>query len=233
MRSGALDSGAAPLASYEMPGTVGPYPIGLNYTVRHGTELVAAHYFYVSHLRTIPLAGTVQGEAVELKGSDGSLFHLHFVGNGSNGKQPLTFENSVGLSGYLTLNSQTFPVHLSGGYSTANPGERFYRDVTSQPDEAFEAMVQATRRAILNGDRASAATHISYPLTVHLGQTLLTIHNVAQFQTEWPRIFTPNFVEKIRQGVPHEMFVRNGQAMLGNGELWFGEQGLTAINAPE
>jgi hypothetical protein len=55
----------------EARGTVGAYTIGLNYTVRDHTELVAAHYFYASQLKDIPLKGSVQGELVELQGTDG------------------------------------------------------------------------------------------------------------------------------------------------------------------
>ena len=91
------------LDSMEARGSVGPYRIGLNYTVRQHVELVTAHYFYVSRLRDIPLKGVVRGEYVELDGEDGSTFHLHFVGNGSNGKEPLTFYNSIGLNGSWTL----------------------------------------------------------------------------------------------------------------------------------
>jgi len=98
--------------SMEALGRVGPYRIGLNYTVRHHTELVSAHYFYVTQLKDIALKGVVSGEDVELKGEDDSTFHLHFVGNGSTGKDPLTFYNSIGLSGYWTLGRQNLPVNL-------------------------------------------------------------------------------------------------------------------------
>lgn len=99
------------LTSVEMHGTVGSYRVGLNYTVRNKTELVAAHYFYASQLKDIRLTGAVQGEAVDLKGEDGSSFHLHFVGNGSNGAEPLTFYNSVGLTGTWKLASRSLSVN--------------------------------------------------------------------------------------------------------------------------
>jgi len=87
------------LTSMEIYGTIGSYSVGLNYTVRNKTDLVTAHYLYASQLKDLRLTGQVRGEGIELKGEDGSIFHLHLVGNRSNGKEPLTFYNSVGLTG--------------------------------------------------------------------------------------------------------------------------------------
>ena len=62
-----LGMGAAPglraqtpettLTSMTMQGTIGPYRVGVNYTVRDNTEMVAAHYFYVSQGKDIALTG--------------------------------------------------------------------------------------------------------------------------------------------------------------------------------
>jgi hypothetical protein len=133
---------AIKLESMEARGTVGSYIIGLNYTVRDHTGLVAAHYFYASQLKDIPLNGSVKGELVELHGTDGSVFHLHFVGNGSNGTEPLTFYNSIGLTGEWVLGARALPVKLRLEHGTQNPGQPMYTNVTSQSDAAFEAMVQ-------------------------------------------------------------------------------------------
>ena len=82
-----------------MKGTIGPYRIGLHYTVRDRTELVTAHYSYYSKMNDIPLTGSVSADSVVWKGMDGGVFRLRFTENGSNGRQPLTFYNSTGLSG--------------------------------------------------------------------------------------------------------------------------------------
>jgi hypothetical protein len=218
------------LESMEALGRVGPYRIGLNYTVRHRTELVNAHYFYVTHLKDIPLKGSVSGEDVELKGEDDSTFHLHFVGNGSNGKDPLTFYNSIGLSGSWTLGRQNLPVNLRFQHSTENPGTRLYVQVTDQPDSAYEAMVESVKQAILNGNDAKLAKHTEFPLRVNGTHRSLTIRNAAELKANWSRIFTPEFLSKLRTDVPHEMFVHEGTVMLGDGELWFDDKGLISLN---
>lgn len=229
----AQDHNDSNLSSFEMHGTVGQYRVGLNYTVRDNTELVAAHYFYASRLANIALAGSVNGEAVEFKGEDGSVFHLHFIGNGSNGNDPLTFYNSIGLNGTWVLGSRTLPVNLHIEHGTPNPGQRFYADVTSQPDSEFEALVQTARKAILDGNSHLAATCVSFPLRVNFDHRHLTVRSRAQFEADWPQIFSPALVAKIREAIPHEMFVHEGEAMLGDGELWFDERGIVAINVPD
>lgn len=218
------------LESMEARGTVGPYRIGLNYTVRKHTELVSAHYFYVTQLKDIPLKGAVRGEGVELEGDDGSTFRLHFVGNGSNGKEALTFYNSIGLSGSWTLGRRTLPVDLRIHYGTENPGERLYAQVTDQSDSAYEAMVARVRQAILDGNEIEVAKHTNFPLRVNGTHYSLTIRNAAELKANWSRIFTPEFLSKLRMDVPHEMFVHEGEVMLGDGELWFDDKGLISLN---
>ena len=219
------------VTSTEMHGTIGSFLVGLNYTVRNNTDLVTAHYFYASQLKDIQLKGTVLGETVNLKGEDGSIFHLHFVGNGSNGKDPLTFYNSVGLAGDWVLGPRTLPVKLDGEYGTANPGHRLYDSVTSRPDAEFEVMVQAARRAILMSDPELAAKYVHFPLTANMGRKRLVLQTAAQLKSNWSRVFSEAFIAKLRKDIPHEMFVHEGQAMLGQGELWFDDKGLTVVNA--
>ena len=220
------------LESMEAIGTVGPYRIGFNYTVRQNTKLVAAHYFYVSRLEDIPLSGVVSGQSVHLHGTDGANFDLVFVGNGSNGKEPLTFHNSVGLRGSWSLNNRELPVELAFSHSTENPGQRMYSQVTDRSDSAFESQVEALCQAILSEDLIAASKHVHFPLVVNLRTHTLLIRNTSELQTHRSSIFTTRFLVKLRSDIPHEMFVHNGEAMLGDGELWFDDKGLVAVNPP-
>lgn len=74
------------LESMEATGTVGQYRIGMNYTVREHSELVEAHYFYMSQSKNIPLTGVVSGESVHLHGADGSDFTLHSLATGATAR---------------------------------------------------------------------------------------------------------------------------------------------------
>jgi hypothetical protein len=216
--------------SMEARGTIGPYRIGLNYTVCRNTELVAAHYFYASQLKNVPLTGTVRGESVALQGTDGSTFRLHFVGNGSNGDQPLTFYNSIGLRGSWSLGGRDLPTELQFEHSTENPEQRLYSQVTSQSDAAFETMVKSAQEAILKGDPNAASKYIHFPLKVNAEPRSFSIGSQTELQRHWSQIFTDDFLAKLRNDVPHEMLVHDGEAMLGDGELWFDDRGLVTVN---
>jgi len=222
--------GDSDLSSFEMHGRIGDFPVGLNYTVRDNTNLVAAHYFYASQLKNIELSGTIRNEEVLFKGEDGSSFQLRFVGNGSNGSDPLTFYNSIGLKGTWTLGARTLAVTLSTEYGTSNPGDRLYDQVTTKSDADFEFMVQATRRAILNHNTDQVSKLIHFPLTVNQAHRSIKIQNPAQLKTNWFLVFPPPLIAKLRQEIPHEMFVHEGRAMLGPGDMWFDESGLTVVN---
>jgi hypothetical protein len=50
-------------------------------------------------------------------------------------------------------------------------------------------------------------------------------------EANWSRVFSPAFIAKLREDIPHEMFVDEGEAMLGQGQLWFDGRGLTIVNA--
>jgi hypothetical protein len=226
----AQDIGKGDLQSMEAVGTLGRYRVGLNYTVRQHTDLVAAHYFYVSQSKDIPLEGTVAGESVHLHGADGSDFTLHFVGNGSNGKEPLTFYNSVGLRGVWSLGTVNLPAELAFSHSTENPGQRLYVQVTTQSDAAFEAMVKAAKEAILDGDPAAASRYVHFPLMDNASGHRTILRDVRALQAHWSTIFTPDFLAKLRLAITHEMFVHEGEVMLGDGELWFDDKGLIAVN---
>lgn len=226
----AQQPGDASLTSIEMQGTVGESLVGLNYTVRNSTNLVTAHYFYAAQLKNITLSGSIQGETVQLKGEDGSVFTLHFVGNGSNGKDPLTFSNCLGMTGGWKLGSRTLPVKLTGLYGTPNPGERLYEEVTPKSDAEFESMVQAAKKAFLKGNPDKAVKFVHFPLTVNNNHKRTIYQNPAQLKTNWSQVFSPILMTRLKEEVPHEMFVHGSQAMLGHGEMWFDARGLEVVN---
>jgi hypothetical protein len=57
------------------------------------------------------------------------------------------------------------------------------------------------------------------------------LQNPVQLEANWSRVFSPAFIAKLREDIPHEMFVHEGEAMLGQGKLWFDDKGLTVVNA--
>ena len=215
-------------------GTLGGSRVGLT-VVYQGTAIASAHYFYQRYLADIPLTGSVENSRITLQETAG-VFHLHFVGNGSEGGRPLDFENSVGMEGEWTSadGRQSYPVKIGGVAGRAYaPGERYYAAVTNESDAAFESRVQSLYRAVLGGDKPAAVRFISYPLTVNPANGVHKVYRSgAEVLAAWNQIFTPQLIALLREDLPHEMFVHEGMAMLGNGEVWFDNKGLAVVNTP-
>jgi hypothetical protein len=222
------------LSTMTYEGTLGAQRIGMTLAVRDGKVVPDSHYFYARHLQDISLTGTSGGE-VALQEPGGGAFALHFKGNGSNGNAPLTFNNSVGLEGQWTgKDGKTFPVTLTNASEpgdAALPGARWYRDATDKSDTVFEAQVQGFYKAVLAGDRAGTARYVHFPLRVNVapGKPLM-VKDAAQLKAQWDRIFSPAWLKQAAQAMPHDMPVIRGQAMLGQGLAFFGDQGAEVIN---
>ena len=227
-------SGADRLVQHQYEGTLGSNRIGLT-VLRRGNQIEGGHYFYQKFLRDIPLDGRIEGSRVKFTEKGAGAFDLHFVGNGSDGGQPLDFENSIGMEGTWTSTdgAHSYPVSLRGSAVKDADGSPRYGDVTKESDAAFEEQVQSFYRALLNGDKKTAARYISYPLRVNLAaRKEKKLRNSTELLEQWDKIFTPAFVDKLRQDLPHDMFVHDGMAMLGHGEAWFDGKGLAVVNFP-
>lgn len=214
-------------------GTIGQSRIGMTLLVNVAGKVIGGHYFYAKYLKDIPLTAGTQGSGIILYEPEGGQFALRFKGNRSEAGKPLNFRNSVGMEGRWMKGASSYPVALQVEGSIEGPANaRWYQDVTSDSDAAFESKVQAFYKAVLSGDRAIAARNVDFPLRInHAGKSRI-VHSAAELSTQWNEIFTPACIDAFRNAMPHDMFVRNGQAMLGDGVAWFGPKGAQAINVP-
>ncbi|MEO0032873.1 MAG: hypothetical protein RIS94_2631 [Pseudomonadota bacterium] len=213
-------------------GSVGPYLAGLNLTLRDYAAVVAAHYYYASTGTNIPLTVGPQGSSIVFDEPDGGHFDLHLTNGDATEPRPLTFYTSTGLAGTWTHAGQVLPVTF--GFSTGFQGlspTRWYGDVTADSDAAFEARVRTFLKAVTSGNRAMAAGVVAYPLTVN-GAHRTIIRTRAQLLARWSTLFTPATVGALRKAIPHEMFVRDGMAMVASGTVWFNANGAKVLNLP-
>lgn len=218
------------LSTFGMSGKVGTYPIGMQLTVRDHRDFVSGHYFYVKALTDIPLTGRMDGDTLTLQEPGGGAFRLHLVSNGSARGQALTFYNSTGLAGTWSQGAKTLSVEI--GFSTSYDGPpraRHYGEMTDEPDAVVEARAGRFLKAAVHGDRSAAAGAVSYPLRVN-GDRPRTIRSKTELLAQWNTIFTPALIAALRDAVPHEMFVRQGMAMVGDGVVWFDAKGAKVIN---
>ncbi len=210
-------------------GSIGPYRAGLNITVEDKVRPVAAHYYYASKGVDIPLTVGMAGEVVTLDEAGGGHFELRLTNADAQEPRPLSFYTATGLAGTWQLGDKVLPVQF--GFTTGlttNP-VRWYGDVTSESDVAFEARVRRFLQGVTSGNRAQAAAAVSYPLRVNRAKVLV-LRNRKQFLAAWDKLFTPDAVAQLRKAIPHEMFVRNGMAMVSGGAVWFDAKGAKVLN---
>lgn len=212
----------------EVRGTLGSNRIGGAFTIQDYRTFVEGHYFYAKYLTDIPLTGSMQGEELKLNEPGGGSFHLHLIGDKSAAGQTLTFHNSIGFEGTWTGNGSTFPVKIHFDYRTSgSDSTESYGAINAS---VYEARVRQCISSVLKGDKNAAATLVSYPLRVN-SSTSFFVRSKAELLARWNHVFTPSVMKALSDAIPHEMFMRNDQAMIGDGEVWFDEIGnIKAIN---
>jgi hypothetical protein len=216
---------------WEFDGTIGTLRIQANLAIKGDADLVSGYYFSATHLEQIPLDIRSDGDTFVMTEPDGAIFRVHQQPMDNKHVGPLDFYNNNGLEGTWTDGKKTLPVRLSMNYGAPDDMAEEYSEVTEEPPTEFEARVRAFRDAALKGDKAGLAHTISYPLRVN-GKTKTLIRTREQLYSRWAEIFTPRYLEEIKNSIPHEMFVHQGMASLGRGAAWFDSKGAAVLNLP-
>lgn len=209
-------------------GMVGDAPVGMTLSLSGHKVVEGSHYYYRKYLKDIPLTGTA-GTDLRLAEPGGGLFVLHYVDNNS---ATVTAENSTGLAGTWSGNGHTVPVKLS-----AEDGGSFvlghrYADVTNKDDAQFEEPIKGFYDAAIAGRTEDAARFVAFPLRVNTAsRRFVTIRNAAELQQKWNSIFSPAWLKALAAVSPHDLSTTNGQAMIGAGLAFFGDDGLEVVNA--
>ncbi|MFC5648221.1 hypothetical protein ACFPYJ_03640 [Paenibacillus solisilvae] len=95
--------------------------------------------------------------------------------------------------------------------------------------QAFDAMFDALKTAVANGDKNAAAAYILYPLRVNGTGSALKIANKEEFLKQYDEIFTEPIKQALAKQTKDSLFVNYQGVMVGNGEIWFGGD----ISAPQ
>jgi len=200
--------------------------------------ITSGHYFTSKDLRDIPITGAIHDGRITVAGADGSEFELRFKSNGSEHGEPLNFDNTVGLVGTRQFNGKVEKVNfgiLTVGQSAGEcPGCRRYAFTTDLNDAELESIVRNWRVAVLSGNRKAAAKYTHFPLRVNVDHRHRTVRSPQDFSNQWDRIFTPEYLSRIKKDLPHDMLGDSSLlVMLGPGDVWFGDKGIEILNLPD
>ena len=106
---------------------------------------------------------------------------------------------------------------LTFNYGTGKPWPAIRTSqVTTRSDAAFEAMVKAAKDAIVSGDPAATSQYIHFPPAINVTGNRSVIRNPNGLKKGLSTLFTTALLSKLRNYSTHEMFVRNGEAMLAD-----------------
>ncbi len=126
-----------------------------------------------------------------------------------------------------------FPLRLAeDGEIGGTPAHR-YDAAGATSDHVVDTNVRAFRRAVIAHDTRAVSTLVAYPLRVNSGSQSRMIRNRATLLAQYDRIFTPGVRAEIESAVPADLFSRDQGVMLGDGIVWFNENGKAiSINQP-
>jgi len=220
------------LKTFICQGKVADQPAGINFTVSDYKTVIAAHYYFASSGIDMPLSVSGSGDSLELIDQTDGQFKLRLLNPDNHDPEPLTFYNSTGIAGSLTKDGKVLETQF--GCSDVREGSspsRWYADITTESDQHFEKRVRLFLDGVLSGNREQAAAAVSWSLKVNARKPY-SLRNRRAFLKQWDVLFNPAALEELRNAIPHEMFKRDGMAMVANGAVWFDAKGAKVLNLP-
>lgn len=131
------------------------------------------------------------------------------------------------------LPSPCFASFLPGPAATPERQNRYEVAGITDP-AAFEAFFTKMQEWVTKGDKAKVAQHVQYPLRVNKEGKSKSIKNEKQFVSEYDQIMTDKVKNAYLQQHVTDTFVNYQGVMVGNGEMWLGQNGnkfvIVAIN---
>lgn len=208
---------------WNFDGTIGDERVGFTLVSTNiaefprGTNLQCS-YFYVKDLKDINLRcnvernGDITFEEFDGAGKVTAVFRGRFLKN--------DIDNAEGAwTKKGEADSKPFKLKLLNG-AGGNLSHR-YAMIDAKNDAKFESQVQAFKNAVLQGDKQKVVSFIRFPIKVQMSGKTVVIKNRPVFLQKYETIFNPDFIEVIRQSVPHNMLIQETSAVLGAGNVRF------------
>jgi hypothetical protein len=101
-----------------------------------------------------------------------------------------------------------------------------------EPTEAEKTFFLELKRAALAGDRAWVSGHVCFPVRAVIAGRTRMIANAQEFETAYAGIMTLETVNAIRRQAPEALVRTQHGVLVGDGEVWLGEDPSTPEGAP-
>ena len=195
-------------------------------------ENVTGVYFYQSQLKDIHIKGNLADasslvlDELDPTGKVVAKFNAKFVEQDPKGRfggNDLRCEIIVGT--WSKDGKQGLSVYLAEESITIGTLDHRYEPAGVDNDALIDSNALRFWAAIKNNDKPAVAAQINYPINVSVSGHLKKINGVNDLLSNYDAIFTARFREAILKAAPKNMFVNAQGIMLGNGEVWFGQNG--------
>jgi hypothetical protein len=104
-------------------------------------------------------------------------------------------------------------------------------DIGVDVNVSDRAYFNQLQRAILANDEKWVSKELcSYPFSIFLPAGTVEIKDEKDFKKQFNRIFNSEMKKVLRDQSPNSLFKNWQGLMIGNGEIWFGEIGVTNKN---
>ncbi len=222
------------LNNYE--GTIGNREIRMTLVFYKGG--VEGEYFYVDEFKdTLRLKGSigedraVSFDEIAFDGKTVSLFKGRFTEEGEDYRGGPSREKIAGTWQKAGA-ADELPFSISTYNGTGGTLLHRYAVAGADDDKLIHEMALKFQTAVVQGDRNAVAGQLRYPIKVNVRKDRLrTIRTKEQLIAQYDNIFTQGYRDAIAKAIPKNMFVKYSGIMLGNGEVWFGDDGtVIALN---
>jgi hypothetical protein len=206
-------------------------------TLELGRQDVNGTYFHFGELREISLRGKLDGSNIvldELDGSGGAIPRLsgRFPEQDPERKLsgPLMCDMIVGdwIDGD---SAQKRPVVFRLDDIIGGDLHHRYVGAGSLDDALVERNARRFWEAVKRGDKRTASLMIDYPINVRINGARVSVKSRRRMIELYDRIFSKRYRAAIAHDVPIDMFANDHGIMLGDGEVWFRDDGrVEALN---
>jgi hypothetical protein len=194
-------------------------------TFTRSGDTVSGFYFHASDLKNVRVSGKISGDTRLLLGD----FDAEFVESDPREKFPGKLRCQI-ISGRW----RNQPVYLSLESGGAGTPDHMYRIAGAKDDALVNGGALRFWQAVNQGDKATVASLIDYPIRLSVAGNMVAIHSAPELLKQYDAVFTPAYRKAIAADFPLNMFANDRGISLGAGEVWFGVSGrVTMLNNVE
>lgn len=194
---------------------------------------VEGEYFYLNQLKDIPFKGKIVGNIILLNeldayGKKTAIFKGHFVKQDPvSGDSTFIHKVIEGTWSHIDgSNSKKFKVtglifEVTKGNLATYKQKRYSVAGINDPQKV-ELAAKQFKQAVIDKDKTTVASFVCFPIDITIKKKETTITSKEQFLELYDEIFQGEFLQKIKDSVPHNMSARFTGVILGDsGEVMF------------